>query len=243
MLRLSDGKELPAGEPLLLRGSPLFSQDGRKRAARRRIEKEWHPPPAMPHHTRQVIHMNRPYEPPRRGTALWLTVTAVLTSMTVVLSMSVFSIPVPGGHLYFCDTIINIAATLLDPLAAFIVGGIGSFLGDFFFYPAPMFVSLVTHGLQAVLVSVLSKALFRRRPKPVLASSIACAAGAAVMIAGYTFGRAFVYATMEVSLVKLPFECVQGIFGAVLAVVILYPMRLRAWFQRLTGSGDPRHPR
>ena len=37
------------------------------------------------------------------------------------------------------------AALSLDPLGAFLVGGVGAFLGDFFFYPLPMFVSLATH--------------------------------------------------------------------------------------------------
>ena len=73
----------------------------------------------------------------RANQTLRLTTTALFTSMTVILSLSVFSIPVPGGHLYFCDAVINIAAILLDAPAAFVVGGIGSFLGDFFFYPAP----------------------------------------------------------------------------------------------------------
>ena len=63
-----------------------------------------------------------------------MTLTAMFTAMTVVLSLSIFSIPVPGGHLYFCDAVINIAAILLGPAYAFVVGGIGSFLGDFFFF-------------------------------------------------------------------------------------------------------------
>ena len=78
----------------------------------------------------------------------WLTVTAMLMALNI--AMSSFSIPVPGGHLYLNDVVICTAAILLDPLGAFIVGGVGAFLGDFFFYPAPMFVSLLTHGLQAV---------------------------------------------------------------------------------------------
>ena len=61
----------------------------------------------------------------RRGSVLWLTTTALLTGMNIILSLSIFSIPVPGGHLYFCDTVINVAAVLLDPVAAFVVGGVG----------------------------------------------------------------------------------------------------------------------
>lgn len=59
----------------------------------------------------------------------WLTVTAMLMALNI--AMSSFGIPVPGGHLYLNDAIICTAAILLDPLGAFIVGGVGAFLGDF----------------------------------------------------------------------------------------------------------------
>ena len=167
----------------------------------------------------------------RRGSVLRLTVTALLMGMTIVLSMSVFSIPVPGSHLYFNDTVINIAAILLDPVAAFVVGGVGAFLGDFFFYPAPMFVSLVTHGLQAVIVSFLSRRLFSRQQA--LASSVAVAVGAVVMVVGYTLGRAYVYSTPEYAMLKLPFQILQAGFGAVMSIILLYPLRLRAALQHI----------
>ena len=160
-----------------------------------------------------------------RNPTLRLTLAGMFTAMTVILSLSIFSIPVPGGHLYFCDTVINVAAILLDPVSAFVVGGIGSFLGDFFFYPAPMFVSLVTHGLQAVVVSLISHRILKRRQA--LASGIGVIVGAIIMVIGYTLGRAYVYSTLEYSLIKLPFEIVQAGFGAVFSMVVCYPLRLR----------------
>ncbi|MBP3814934.1 MAG: ECF transporter S component, partial [Butyrivibrio sp.] len=84
----------------------------------------------------------------------WIALTGIFMAFNII--MSSFGIPVPGGHLYLCDAIICTAALLLDPIAAFIVGGVGSFLGDMLFYPAPMFVSLVTHGLQAVAISLIA---------------------------------------------------------------------------------------
>ena len=162
---------------------------------------------------------------------LQLTITAMFTAMTVILSLSIFSIPVPGGHLYFCDAVINIAAILLGPAYAFVVGGIGSFLGDFFFYPAPMFVSLVTHGLQAVAVSLISHRVLQHRQAA--ASGIGVTVGAVIMIIGYTVGRAYVYATPAVSLTKLPFEILQAAFGAVVSMIVCYPMRLRRIFTRM----------
>ena len=161
----------------------------------------------------------------RRGSALWLAVTAMMTGMNIILSMSVFSLPVPGGHLYFCDGIINTAALLLDPLGAFVVGGIGSFIGDMLFYPAPMFVSLAAHGLQAAAVSALSRCLGQRRP--VLGASLATAVGAVIMVVIYSLGRAYVYATPAYALLKLPFEILQGALGAVIGVTLCYPLRLK----------------
>ena len=167
----------------------------------------------------------------RRGSVRWLTTTALFMGMNVILSLSTFSIPVPGGHLYFCDAVIDTAAILLDPFAAFVVGGIGSFLGDFFFYPAPMFVSLVTHGLQAVIVSVISHKLLTK--KPVVSSSIAVTVGAVIMVLGYTLGRAYIYSTPEYAILKLPFQILQAGFGAIVSVVLIYPMRSGALFQRI----------
>ena len=55
-----------------------------------------------------------------RDKTLRMTLTGMFMAMNVILSMSIFSVPVPGGHLYFCDTVINTAAILLDPTSAFI---------------------------------------------------------------------------------------------------------------------------
>ncbi len=166
----------------------------------------------------------------RRGSVAWMTMTALFMGMNIILSMSTFSIPVPGGHLYFCDTVINAAAMLLDPVSAFIVGGVGSFLGDFFFYPAPMFVSLVTHGLQAMAVSWISHRVLSGKQKA--SSVLAVIAGSVIMVIGYTLGRAYVYSTPEYAVLKLPFEILQAGVGAVLSVLLVYPMGLKKVFER-----------
>ena len=75
-----------------------------------------------------------------------LTLMALMMALVIVLSS--FSLTVPGGHLYLNDVVIVLAALLFNPKDALLVCGLGAFLGDFFFYPTPMFVSLVTHGLQ-----------------------------------------------------------------------------------------------
>lgn len=143
------------------------------------------------------------------------TLIAMLLAMTIVLSS--FSIPVPGGHLYFNDLVIVTAALMLNPVEAFIVGGLGSFLGDLFFYPTPMFVSLVTHGLQAVVISLL----ISKKEHPTLKDYIlAVTVGAIIMVSGYTIGRSFFYASPKVAIIKLPFQIIQASFGAIMAVIL-----------------------
>lgn len=163
----------------------------------------------------------------------WLTVTALFLGMNIALSS--FGIPVPGGHLYLNDIVICTAAILLDPLGAFMVGGVGAFLGDFFFYPAPMFVSLVTHGLQAVVISLCAR---RCRSKPLLGAALGVSLGAVIMVAGYSLGRAFLYSTPEYAILKLPYQILQAAVGAVSGVMLCFPGGLRKLWERWSAS-DP----
>ena len=149
---------------------------------------------------------------------VWLCITAMFMALNVV--MSSFGVPVPGGHLYMNDIIICTAAIILDPFAAFMVGGVGAFLGDLFFYPLPMFVSLVTHGLQAVVISVFSHYIMKDHP--VLASGIGVTVGAVIMVVGYSLGRAFIYSTPEYALLKLPYQILQAAVGAVVGMLLCW---------------------
>lgn len=164
-----------------------------------------------------------------RESIVWLTTTALFMAMNIV--MCTVSIPVPGGHLYLCDVVICTAAILLDPLAAFLVGGVGSFLGDLLFYPAPMFVSLVTHGLQALAISLIAHYALRRHP--VLSSGIGVAVGTVILVVGYTLGRTFVYATWEAAVAKLPYEALQGVVGAVGGMLLVWKGNLHELYRKV----------
>lgn len=154
----------------------------------------------------------------RKRTTVWLCTTALFMALNI--AMSSFGVPVPGGHLYMNDIIICTAAIILDPLAAFMVGGIGAFLGDLFFYPLPMFVSLVTHGLQAVVISVCSHHLMKKHP--IAASGIGVTIGAVIMVVGYSLGRAFIYSTPEYAILKLPYQILQAVVGAVVGMLLCW---------------------
>ena len=136
-------------------------------------------------------------------------------------------IPVPGGHIYLNDIIIVIAALSLDPLGAFLVGGVGAFLGDFFFYPLPMFVSLATHGIRSVVMSLIVGRYGRDNFPVVLGATVL---GALIAIAGYTLGKVYVYSTWEYAMLKLPFEILQAFIGSAIG---LFLWKNRKWGQMI----------
>ncbi len=167
-----------------------------------------------------------------RLTTIRITTAAVFMAMNIALSS--FGVPVPGGHLYLCDVVISLAAILLGPLEAFVVGGIGSFLGDMIFYPLPMFVSLAVHGLQAVVISLISHRTLQHNPK--LASAIGVSVGGIIMVIGYTLGKTFVYSTWETAVVKLPYEIAQAAVGAILGMILCWHLGIRKLYLKLTSQ-------
>ena len=160
-----------------------------------------------------------------------MTVTAMLMAMNIALSS--FGVPVPGGHLYLNDIVICTAGILLNPFGAFMVGGIGAFLGDFFFYPTPMFVSLVTHGLQAVVISLCTRHAFSDCKIKAFGAGLGVFLGAIIMVTGYSLGRAFIYSTPEYALLKLPFRILQAVVGAVAAMILCFRFKLLVFYNKL----------
>jgi len=162
----------------------------------------------------------------------WITVTALFTALNIAVSS--FGIPVPGGHLYLSDAVICTASLLLDPLAAFVVGGIGSFLGDMIFYPAPMYVSLVTHGLQAVVIALIVSRVYKNNGKRHFVTSLmACLVGAVIMVVGYTLGKTFVYSTFEYAMISLPYEIAQAVLGVSGALLLCFKGGLNKIFNKM----------
>jgi len=129
------------------------------------------------------------------------------------------------------DIVICTAAIILDPFAAFMVGGVGAFLGDLLFYPTPMFVSLVTHGLQAVVISVFSHYVMKKHP--VIASGIGVAIGAVIMVVGYSLGRAFIYSTPEYAILKLPYQILQAVVGAVVGMLLCWKCGIHKLYKKV----------
>ena len=94
-----------------------------------------------------------------------------------------------------------------------------------------MFVSLASHGLEAVVVSLCAHNLFKE--KKALGAGIGVVLGAIIMVIGYTLGRAFVYSTPEYAIIKLPFEILQAGIGAVMGMVLRFSRNLAQRFEKI----------
>lgn len=95
-----------------------------------------------------------------------LTLSAFFMALVVILSSSLLSIPVPGGHFYFNGIIIFLVGLIFPPMDAVIIAGVGSFIGDFLFYPLPMWVTLATHSLQVLAISLVVGGRLGKLSKP-----------------------------------------------------------------------------
>ncbi len=153
-----------------------------------------------------------------------ITFAAVFTALNVILST--FSVPTPfGGHLYLTDIAVCLAGITLNPVLAVVAGGGGAFLGDLFFYPAAMFTTLITRSVQALVISVFSNLIGKK--KEVLFSTVGCAIGVIIMVTGYTLGSAFIYSTPEYAVYKIPFELLQAVVGAAVALPLAYHLKIK----------------
>ena len=166
-----------------------------------------------------------------------IAVAAVLMAINLILSM--FGIPVPGGgRLYLCDAAITVAGVLLSPFFAFVVGGVGSFLGDLMFFPAAMFITLAAHGIEAILISVFSHYVLKKRP--LLASILGLVVGGVIMVGIYALGSAFVYGTPGYALLSIPFDLLQVSVGGALGLILAYPLGLKKTYARFLSSRAPK---
>ena len=147
-----------------------------------------------------------------------LTLSAFFMALVIILSSSLLSIPVPGGHFYFNGIVIFLVGLIFPPTEAVIIAGIGSFIGDFLFYPLPMWVTLVTHSLQVLAIALVVGGRLGKLSK----SRAGLLLGAIIDLVGYGLGRAFIYGTPAVAIMKIPFDVIAAIIGLGLAYYIYF---------------------
>jgi uncharacterized membrane protein len=145
-----------------------------------------------------------------------LTRYGVLIALTTVMTM-VIQIPTPGtkGYLNLGDMVVFLAAMILGKKGGFVVGGVGSALADLlsgYSYYAP--ITFVVKGLEGLIAgSLLDTKIGEKAP------IIPTAIGGIWMAFGYYIAEIFMYGG-KAALASIPGNMVQGLFGAVVAVVL-----------------------
>ena len=124
-----------------------------------------------------------------------LTLSAFFMALVIILSSSLLSIPVPGGHFYFNGIVIFLVGLIFPPTEAVIIAGVGSFIGDFLFYPLPMWVTLVTHSLQVLAIALVVGGRLGKLSKS--RAALGLLLGAIIDLVGYGLGRAFIYGNIQ----------------------------------------------
>lgn len=137
-----------------------------------------------------------------------------------VVFAATFYIKIPnaiGGYFNLGDGFILLFSSILNPMGAFLVGGLGSAMADVVGgYPHYFIPTLLIKGIEAVFVSVLFKQ-FHSKIK------VVAFAGASIwMVIGYFFAKWLMKDSMIIALSGIPSNLIQGIVGVVIAY-LLYP--------------------
>lgn len=168
-----------------------------------------------------------------KNPTLWISYTALMTALTAVATL-VISVPsLSGGHTNLSDAVIFITAVLLDPLAAFIAGGLGTFIADLLVYPTTMVFSLIFHGVEGLVVGILIAFCSPKSGKTrYILNAIYMLIGGIIMITGFYFAKAFYYGNPETALISLWRNVLQVVISIAVSYLLLYPLKLEKLINR-----------
>ena len=164
-------------------------------------------------------------------TTKWITYTAMLTAL-VVATGYIPAVPVLTGKIYWCDFVIYMAAYITDPLASFIVGGVGTTFFDLFGIHGTAYnaiPSFFIHGAQGLLTSTLFilwrkfVPLKKSTKTEVVGAILSSILPALIVIFGYFLKRiTWEMRPVEIALAKMPANVLQEIIGITVAIIIVY---------------------
>lgn len=159
-------------------------------------------------------------------------VMAALMAALVFVSTMVIKIPTPtNGYLNLGDCFVLLSGWLLGPWYGFAAGGIGSMLvdllGGYFQYVPGTFL---IKGLMALIAAFLYRALH----KSSAALPISGLFGECIMVGGYYLYESTVcgYGFMGAA-AGIPGNCVQGVAGLVIGIVLMAIIRTAKLDQKL----------
>ena len=73
-----------------------------------------------------------------------------------------------------------------------------------------------------------------KQEKKLTAAIVGVAVGALINVVGYSFGRAYVYATPEAAVLKFSFQVFQATFGAVVSMLLCFKAGLLKFWDKFS---------
>ncbi|MDE5617193.1 MAG: ECF transporter S component [Clostridia bacterium] len=168
-----------------------------------------------------------------------LVFTAVLAALTTAFTL--ISIPLATGYFNFGDMVIFISSILLGPIYGAIVGAIGGALGDAILgYFAYLPFTLIIKAIEGVIVGFAYKAIskFCKNNKSnmleIIFNLLSAFLAGIVMALGYFLAEGLLLSEDRWTggIANLPFNVLQGVISAVVAIILLYPCQLKNVFNR-----------
>lgn len=145
-----------------------------------------------------------------------IAIYGVLMALTTMTTM-VISIPsiATSGYVNLGDAFVLFSGLILGPSGGFIVGGVGSAMADILLsYPHYAIFTLIIKGIEGSLVIILYEKFLRKK----LLFVVSIIAGLWMSL-GYFFVEMYMY-SIEAAITDLPGNMIQGLVGALIAVII-----------------------
>lgn len=160
----------------------------------------------------------------RHQSLIKLCFAGMFAALVCVATM-VIHVPTPfGGYWHFGDCFVLLSGWYLGPWFGGAAAGIGSmfadlFLGSAYYMPG----SFVIKAAMAILAAFIAKAFIGKNKRFGLYGHIAGGLAAeTVMVAGYFVYKAFFLERgVEVALVSVPTNALQGAFGLAAGVIVM----------------------
>ena len=165
-----------------------------------------------------------------------LTLAAMILALGIVFGR-LFLIPLPWtrGNVNLCDAAIFVSVMLLGPWYGGVIGGFTGLFLDLisgFAQYAPF--SFIAHGLEGLVAGLVMKWLPNR-----VGRVLGLVCGIIVMVVCYFFADSFLYNWATGTLGLIP-NTIQGLIGAVIAILFERPLRRRLNISFATRKEDKR---
>ena len=167
-----------------------------------------------------------------KSNKIFRLILAALFAALNFISVLIVHIPLPGvGFINPGDAFGLTAGIILGPVYGGLAAGIGSALSDIILgYTIYVPATFVIKALSAVIAYFISNKLLKKHKTVSL--TLSAITGEAIMVVGYFFYECLIY-SIGAATVSIPYNCIQGIGSAIIAIIIIISIRKTGILERM----------